>query len=175
MYKSWVLVGVGALAAATLNFAIWPQHHLGILYAIPLAAAALVLPPIWVFVTALLFIALDLIGVVLEQPPVDTAMACFVAILMVSYVAWRLARQRVELHLRTVEAEASRHQLREFMGMVVHDLRSPLTVTGGYSQLLRRRLDGRCCRFRFCLSGNLQIAFPDSRRCGGRCRFRKCA
>jgi signal transduction histidine kinase len=142
MYKSWVLVGVGALAAATLNFAVWPQHHLGILYAIPLAGAALVLPPLGVCVAALLFLALDLVGAVIEKPPIDMATACFAAILMVSYVAWRLAQQRVELRLRTVEAEASRHQLREFMGMVVHDLRSPLTVTGGYSQLLRRRLDG---------------------------------
>jgi signal transduction histidine kinase len=41
---------------------------------------------------------------------------------------------------RADEAEASRDQTREFMGMVVHDLRGPLTVTAGYAQLLRRHL-----------------------------------
>jgi signal transduction histidine kinase len=42
---------------------------------------------------------------------------------------------------RADDAEAARDQLREFMGMVVHDLRGPLTVTTGYIQLIRRRLD----------------------------------
>src|SRR5262249_28122694 len=48
---------------------------------------------------------------------------------------WRRREQR-----RADEAEAARDQLREVMGMVVHDLRSPLTVTAGYAQLLRRQL-----------------------------------
>jgi signal transduction histidine kinase len=41
---------------------------------------------------------------------------------------------------RADEAEAARDQTRDFMGMVVHDLRGPLTVTAGYTQLLRRQL-----------------------------------
>ncbi len=49
-------------------------------------------------------------------------------------------RQREER--RADEAEAARDQLREFMGMVVHDLRGPLTVTMGYTQLLRRGWPG---------------------------------
>jgi signal transduction histidine kinase len=47
--------------------------------------------------------------------------------------------RRVEQR-RADEAEAARDQLREFMGMVVHDLRGPLTVTNGYAQILHRRL-----------------------------------
>jgi signal transduction histidine kinase len=37
-------------------------------------------------------------------------------------------------------AEATRDQWREFLGMVVHDLRSPLTVAVGYTQLAQRQL-----------------------------------
>jgi signal transduction histidine kinase len=48
---------------------------------------------------------------------------------------WRRREQR-----RADEAEAARDQLRDFMGMVVHDLRGPLTVTSGYTQILHRRL-----------------------------------
>jgi signal transduction histidine kinase len=47
----------------------------------------------------------------------------------------RLREQR-----RANEAEAARDRLREFMAMVVHDLRNPLTVTRGYLQLLRQQL-----------------------------------
>jgi signal transduction histidine kinase len=43
---------------------------------------------------------------------------------------------------RADAAESARDQLREFLGMVVHDLRSPLTVAVGYTQLAQRQLAG---------------------------------
>jgi integral membrane sensor domain MASE1 len=48
-------------------------------------------------------------------------------------------RQRASEQRRANVAEEARTRLREFMGMVVHDLRGPLTVTLGYIQLLSRR------------------------------------
>ena len=48
------------------------------------------------------------------------------------------ARQKEEQ--RANEAEAARDQLREFVGMVVHDLRNPLTVALGYTQLAKQQV-----------------------------------
>jgi signal transduction histidine kinase len=46
---------------------------------------------------------------------------------------------RYEQEQRAIEAEAARDQLREFIGMVVHDLRNPLTVALGYTQLAQKQ------------------------------------
>jgi signal transduction histidine kinase len=48
-------------------------------------------------------------------------------------------RQRQNEQRRADAAEVARNKLRDFMGMVVHDLRGPLTVTLGYIQVLGRR------------------------------------
>jgi signal transduction histidine kinase len=50
------------------------------------------------------------------------------------------SKSRQDEARRADEAEAARDHTRDFMGMVVHDLRGPLTVTAGYTQLLRRQL-----------------------------------
>src|SRR5258708_1621542 len=122
MGKSWVLVGVVGMVAAGLDFAVWPHHHLAILFAIPLAIAALIMPPLGVSATAVVAIGLDILNIYVEKPPLDIAMICFTAIVLVSYLAWRLSFQRIELDRRTNDAETSRKQLQVFMGMVVHDL-----------------------------------------------------
>jgi signal transduction histidine kinase len=59
-----------------------------------------------------------------------------------SEVRLRLVEEQLRLReqRRADEAESARDQLREFMGMVVHDLRNPLTVTLGYLQMLRQQL-----------------------------------
>jgi signal transduction histidine kinase len=50
-------------------------------------------------------------------------------------------RQRESERQRADAAEAARNQLRDFLGMVVHDLRGPLTVTLGYTQFLRPKIE----------------------------------
>ncbi|HEX5417568.1 MAG TPA: HAMP domain-containing sensor histidine kinase, partial [Chloroflexota bacterium] len=56
---------------------------------------------------------------------------------------WALAIENAHLHesaLRNArEAEAAREQLQQFLGLVVHDLRNPLTIIFGYSQMLIRQ------------------------------------
>jgi signal transduction histidine kinase len=67
-------------------------------------------------------------------------------LVMVAYLAVSLAWQRqrsayyaAEAEQHAQAAEAAHQRLREFLGMITHDLRNPLTAILGYLQLLHRR------------------------------------
>lgn len=75
------------------------------------------------------------------------------AVMTLVLAAAVLDRERAEERIRQVErhalqveeqraneAEAARDQLREFVGMVVHDLRTPLTVALGYTEFAKRKV-----------------------------------
>lgn len=140
MRMTWVIVGIALLTVACLDLAVWTNHNIAVLYTIPLAISALYLSPRAVGAIACMAIGLDVYDIYLARPTIDIWLVGLVSLVIVSYLALRLSFQRVELARRTREAEGSRHQLQEFMGMVVHDLRGPLTVVHGYNQLLRHRL-----------------------------------
>jgi signal transduction histidine kinase len=70
-------------------------------------------------------------------------MAAMTLMLAASVVDQERAREglRASEERRANEAEAARDQLQEFVGMVVHDLRNPLTAALGYTQLVRRQVE----------------------------------
>ncbi|HEY0836568.1 MAG TPA: HAMP domain-containing sensor histidine kinase [Azospirillum sp.] len=55
----------------------------------------------------------------------------------------QLATTQRQLAKANAELEASNAQKDRLLGMLAHDLRTPLQVIGGFAQLLRQRLDGR--------------------------------
>ena len=76
-------------------------------------------------------------------------MAVMTLVLAAAVLDRERAEERIrhaERHAREVEeqraneAEASRDQLREFVGMVVHDLRNPLTVALGYTEFAKQKV-----------------------------------
>jgi signal transduction histidine kinase len=64
------------------------------------------------------------------------------ALMLIALLAVWVAQSREAYLQRVEELEQTREQLRQFMGLVVHDLRNPLGVALGYVQFARRKLAG---------------------------------
>jgi signal transduction histidine kinase len=126
---------------ALIDFVLEPSFNVSILYAIPLAIAGTYSSLRTVVVTGVVALALNVVSLYLDQLPFALWPYSLVAMFLVTVLAAQSAEWRRRERRRALEAEEAREQLREFMGMVVHDLRGPLTVGLGFIQVVRRRME----------------------------------
>jgi signal transduction histidine kinase len=116
------------------------------LYAIPVLIAAHRLSPRAVGITAMLVTVVNLGSGLIQDTPLEVMLLYTSGLIMVAYLAISLARQRQrsayyadEAERHAEMAEAAHQRLREFLGMITHDLRNPLTIILGYLQILGKR------------------------------------
>lgn len=136
------------LAVAGLDVAFSWAAIVTPLYILPVLTAALYLAPRPVCGIAAGATALTLVSGLLQQAPPVITLVTTASVWITSYLAVLFSeqRERSSFHARAAErhageAEAARQQLQDFLGMVSHDLRSPLTSLLGYTQLLETQLD----------------------------------
>jgi signal transduction histidine kinase len=137
-----VLIAVSILLAVVIDFFIWPDINVDIVYAIPLIIAARSASPRVIILTGLVILGVDLLSLSRERAPIAVWPFVLGALTLITALAVQLAIARQREERRTQEAEATRQQLQEFMGMVVHDLRNPLAAALGYTQLARAQSVG---------------------------------
>jgi signal transduction histidine kinase len=99
------------------------------LLALPMLLASLRKPPWFVMTVAVIAIAVDTIDLVNEHPLLSLAASTLLALVVLGYVATEMAFKR--------ELAMERDHRRQAMIRTVQDLRQPLTVIVGYTQLLR--------------------------------------
>jgi signal transduction histidine kinase len=136
----WVLVVTLWLVAFGLDYGVWPARNLATLFVAPLAVAALFAGPRPILGLSLLTVAADLLDVRLSAAPWPVWPATFLALLILCYASVQLAMNRETAARRAHEVEAARAQLQQFLGMVAHDLRGPLTVIQGRTQIVQSHL-----------------------------------
>jgi signal transduction histidine kinase len=136
------LITASLAIAIFIDFIVWPTYNSAILYAVPLALGARYASLRVVIALGVIVVALDLVSLYVTQIPSGLWPFTILALSLIAFFAVQLATLRQRERRRAREAEIAREQLREFMGLVVHDLRGLLTVAMGYSQLTRRQLTG---------------------------------
>jgi signal transduction histidine kinase len=132
---------LASLAVAVLvEFMIPPRYAVAIGFAVPIVVAA------WLS-SALVTVAVGLVAVVLailhysiDGIPATLWPIGVLPLVLIYALSIKVARVRESERQRTREAEAAREQLRQFVALVAHDLRGPLTVVLGYLQLLERQV-----------------------------------
>ncbi|MCC6174011.1 MAG: HAMP domain-containing histidine kinase [Chloroflexi bacterium] len=136
----WVLVALAVVAAPLIDFVSFHGDPVAAsLYAIPVLLAAPVWSPHRVAVVGVIVILLHLISTSLQGGAVAVWPVQVLSLALVVVLAVVLAVQRQETIRRAHEAEVAREQLQTFMGMVVHELATPLTSILGSTQVLLRR------------------------------------
>jgi signal transduction histidine kinase len=141
-----ILVSVALIGAIVIDYlATWP-YLMTPLYAIPVLIAAYRLPRRGVVPIAALVIGINLVSGMLEGTPVEVVLLYTSGLLITVYLAIALAGQRQlsAQHARAAEqhaqaAELAHQRLQVFLGMVAHDLRSPLAAILGSLQMLTRQ------------------------------------
>jgi signal transduction histidine kinase len=141
-----ILISSALIGAIAIDYlATWP-YIMTPLYAIPVLVAAYRLPLRGVAAIAALVTGINLVSGMLEGTPLEVVLLYTSGLLITSYLATALAWQRQETaqHARAAEqhaqaAEMAHQRLQEFLGMVAHDLRSPLAAIFGSLQILTRR------------------------------------
>jgi signal transduction histidine kinase len=128
------------IAAILLDFVITPEFVATIAYALPIVVAARYCSAKIVTITGLAVIVVVILDLYLDHVPVTLWLFSLIAIAVVLILAHQVANLRASERRRAQEAEATRAQLGEFMSLVVHDLRAPLTVALGFVQLAERQL-----------------------------------
>jgi signal transduction histidine kinase len=128
------------VVAILLDFVLFPPLASTILYAVPIVIAARFCSARVVVATGLAVVVVDALDLYVDRAPVDLWFFGIAGIVIILALAAQVAGLRETERRRTQEAEAAREQLREFMRLVVHDLRAPLTVALGYLQLAERQL-----------------------------------
>jgi signal transduction histidine kinase len=126
--------------AALVESVLTPGHAVAVVFAVPIIIAAR-------FSTARATVVFGIIAILLEivnhlvndgqivQWPVDVLSLAIIVVLSAQVASLRERERR-----RAREAEEARGQLMQFISLVVHDLRSPLTVAMGYLQVAERQL-----------------------------------
>ncbi|MEA2641552.1 MAG: two-component system, OmpR family, sensor kinase [Chloroflexota bacterium] len=130
-----MLVLLGALLAdyaAPLPFVMTP------LYAVPVLIAARVFTPAQVAVVGIIAILVNVVAALAQGTPLAVGLLYDVGLALTTALAVMLAQQRRVAARHAEEADAARAKLERFVGMVAHDLKSPLTVLAGYTQHLQR-------------------------------------
>jgi signal transduction histidine kinase len=133
-----LLLGATILGAIAVDYlALWP-FLMTPLYAIPLLIAAYRLPPRGVGAVAALVTALNFVSGLIQNTPFVIVLLYTSGLLMTAYLGIALAWQRQLSARHAQDAEAAHQQLQQFLGMVTHDLSTPLSALLGYLQWLRR-------------------------------------
>ncbi len=136
-----VLIAITVLLTLFADLVVWRGTNIVVFFTIPLAIAALWASAADVVVTAIIVLLLDAVDIVIADPVLNHVPFTMGALLVVSYLSYQLALEKQVAAQRTANAEAARHQLQQFLGMISHDLRSPLTAVYGYAQVLQLHLD----------------------------------
>jgi len=160
----WVLIVVTLFAAAVFDVMIWPSPDLPILYAVPLAIAARYVSRQSVVVVAVAAIGFDFASIVVSQPPLQLWPFTAASLVVVSILAIQVAEWRETAQRRAQQAEVANKQLQEFMGMVAHDLRNPLTGIVLYTGLVRQQLEANRVESSLTLLSNVESATNRVRR-----------
>jgi signal transduction histidine kinase len=116
-----------------------PTTNLPILYVIPILIAVLFLPPGYVRIVAVVAFIGDTFDLAMDVRPWERAVGTGTVVGIVCLLAVLLAEQRQKTQMQTAAANEAREKLQRFMGMVAHDLRSPLTVLSGTAQVVLGR------------------------------------
>lgn len=147
-----LLIGLAMLMAMAVDYlALWP-FLMTPLYVVPILIAAYRLPSRSVGVVAALVIALNIASGLMQNTPFVILLLYTSSLLMTASLGIALAWQRqlsarhareAELHAENAErhareAEAAHQRLQQFLGMVTHDLSTPLSAMLGYLEWLRR-------------------------------------
>jgi signal transduction histidine kinase len=116
------------------------------LYMVPVLIAAYRLSPRGVGAIAALVLVVNLVSGLIQGTPLEVVLLYTSGLLMVAYLAMSLAWQRqkssyyaYEAERHAQAAEAAHQRLREFLGMITHDLRNPLAAILGYLQIIHKR------------------------------------
>ena len=112
-------------------FVITGEIPLAVLYAIPVLISAQFLPAPITAATAGVALVLYGVNLTLDQVGLAVSALNLVALAIIGYLGYLVAA-------RIRDVELARRNLQNFMGMVAHDLRGPLTTLSGYAQLLER-------------------------------------
>jgi signal transduction histidine kinase len=136
----WIGWLVASFAAATIidYSAQWP-YVMTPLYAVPILVAADYGTPRVVGLVAAAATATNILSAILQGTPAEIWTLYTSGLVLTAYLAVRLAHQRQETARRAEEAEHARNDLQQFMGMVAHDLASPLTGLILHANLLHDR------------------------------------
>lgn len=117
-------------------------EYIAILYATPVLLIAELLKPADVAKAAVLAALVAALAIPLHENGSAADIARWTILVGVGYLDYRLS-----VHIRMVEErETARQAMQDFLGMVAHDLKTPLTVVIGYAQILRRGRDNEARR-----------------------------
>jgi signal transduction histidine kinase len=109
------------------------------LYAIPVLVAAQSLSPRQVGVVSSAAFLLYVFSIWWKAVPITVWPYGLISLVIISYLSILLSTRLAEVNRRATELEEARSRLQEFVSIVAHELRGPLTTLLGYSQLLARR------------------------------------
>jgi signal transduction histidine kinase len=139
MHNRWLLVlsVTSLVVVAVLDLYRWPNHNLAILYTIPVLLASFVESAALVLVMSAAVVLLDSISLMISQPPNGELRLTIIALMIVCYLALRVAGQRALIR-QEVEASLRASWNQALLAEVAHELRTPLTVVLARAQLLRR-------------------------------------
>jgi signal transduction histidine kinase len=115
------------------------------LYAVPVLIAVHRLQPRGVGAIVVLVTLVNFVSGMVQGTPLEVILLYSSGLVMTGYLAILLTfqRQKSAVHAREAElhaqaAELAQRHLQEFMGMITHDLRNPLTTMLGYIQILHK-------------------------------------
>lgn len=126
----WLLATAGSVLLTP------PRYLVGGIFAVATLLAAHRYEPRAVAAIGAGSVILDFLNGWIDPPPVSAWAFNVAAQVAVVYLGVQLAAQRQRSLLRARDAEEAREQLREFMGMVSHDMRGPLFTVLARTQLL---------------------------------------
>ncbi|HEX5416335.1 MAG TPA: histidine kinase dimerization/phospho-acceptor domain-containing protein, partial [Chloroflexota bacterium] len=127
------LIGLYLTGILFSHLTIWPERSPTILLALPLVAVSLTKPPQFVIGTALLAMTIHGVDIYIAHPPLTSWGISFAALVGIGFLTTLVAVRREQA------AEKTRRQ--EERIRAVEQLRQPLTVVVGYTQILRARPD----------------------------------
>ncbi len=139
-FVPFLLIGAAFGIAVWLDFFVWPGQQTAILFVLPLAIASRFAGLRTVTAVAVLALICDGISATQTTDPLDLTIVRAISLMVIALLAGWVARARQADARRVDELNRAREQLREFMGLVVHDLRNPLGVAHGYAEMLERKL-----------------------------------
>jgi signal transduction histidine kinase len=126
--------------AVVVELLIPPRYAVAIVFAVPIVVAAWLSSTSVTIAVGMVAVVLNILDYYAEGVPVALWPIGVLPLGLIYVLSVQVGHLRETEQQRTRDAEAAREQLREFVSLVVHDLRGPLTVTHGYLQILERRL-----------------------------------
>jgi signal transduction histidine kinase len=139
MNRHWLIVWtlVILVVVTALDLAHWHGENLAILYTVPVFLSSFVELAVFVVAVSTVAVLLDLLSVLIAVPPTGAGALSLLALLIVGFLALKVAGQRALI--RRQAEEAARNAWNQMLlAEAAHELRTPLTVILGYAQVLLR-------------------------------------